>query len=71
MTIQCEPHTPLLFASSEEAVVYLEVMGFTVEESHIRCNGLAMGTHRTLLAIDWLCGNGFIYAAPIRESCAF
>jgi hypothetical protein len=45
-------------------------MGFTVEENHIRCNGLAMATHRTLFAIDWLCRNGFTYAAPIRQQCA-
>jgi hypothetical protein len=63
-------HRPLLFASSEEAVVYLELMGFTVEENHIRCNGLAMATHRTLFAIDWLCCNGFTYAAPLRQPCA-
>ena len=73
--IQCDTndpaHKPLLFASTEEAVVYLELMGFTVEESHISCNGLAMATHRTLFAIDWLCDNGFSYAAPVRESCAF
>ena len=62
-------HKPLFFASREEAVVYL--MGFTVEESHISCNGLAMATHRTLFAIDWLCDNGSSCAAPVRESCAF
>jgi hypothetical protein len=45
-------------------------MGFSVEESHISYNGLATATHRTLFAIDWLCGNGFTYAAPTRESCA-
>ena len=60
-------HKPLLFASTEEAVVYLELMGFTVKESHISCNGPAMATHRTLFAIDWLCDNGFSYAAPVRE----
>ena len=53
-----------------EAVVYLELMGFTVEDGNISYNGLAMATHRTLFAIDWLCGNGFTYAAPTRESCA-
>ena len=42
-------------------------MGFTVEESQISCNGLAIATHRTLFAIDWLCDNGFSYAAPVRE----
>ena len=73
MTIQCETNESAIdhsLASSEEAVVYLELMGFSVEESHIGCNGLAMATHRTLFAIDWLCPNGFTYAAPIRESCA-
>ena len=64
-------HKPLLFASTKEAVVYFELMGFTVEESHISCNGLAIATHRTLFPIDWLCDNGFTYAAPIRESYAF
>jgi hypothetical protein len=59
----------LLFASTEEAVVFLELMGFTVEDRQIRYDGLAMATHRTLFAIDWLCGNGFSYAAPTRESC--
>jgi hypothetical protein len=59
-------HKPLLFASSKEAVVYLELMGFTVEASHISYNGLAMATHRTLFAIDWLCDHGFTYAAPKR-----
>ena len=63
-------YKPLLFGSTNEAVVYLELMGFTVEGGHIRYNGLAMATHRTLFAIDWLCGNGFTYAAPTRESCA-
>ena len=63
-------HKLLLFVSREEAVVYLELMGFTVEESHISCNGLAMATHRTLLAIDWLCDNGFSYAAPSLEDAA-
>jgi hypothetical protein len=63
-------YKPLLFASTEEAVVYLELMGFTVEDHHISYNGLAMATHRTLFAIDWLCRNGFTYAAPTRESCA-
>ena len=63
-------HKPLLFASREEAVVYLELMGFTVEESHISCNGLAMATHRTLFAIGWLCDNGFSYAAPSLEDAA-
>jgi hypothetical protein len=60
-------HKPLLFACKEEAVVYLTLMGFTVEDRHISYNGLAMATHRTLFAIDWLCGNGFTYAAPTRE----
>jgi hypothetical protein len=63
-------HKPLLFASTEEAVVYLELMGFTVEDGNIGYNGLAMATHRTLFAVDWLCNNGFTYAAPRRESCA-
>jgi hypothetical protein len=63
-------HKPLLFASREEAVVYLELMGFTVEESHIGCNGLAMATQRTLFAMDWLCDNGFSYAAPSLEDAA-
>jgi hypothetical protein len=61
-------HKPLLFASTGEAVVYLELMGFTVEDRHISYNGLALATHRTLFAIDWLCGNGFTYAARTRES---
>ena len=30
-------------------------MGFTVEDGNIGYNGLAMATHRTLFAIDWLC----------------
>jgi hypothetical protein len=59
----------LLFASTEEAVIYLELMGFTVEDGRISYNRLAMATHRTLFAIDWLCGNGFTYAARTRESC--
>jgi hypothetical protein len=56
-------HRPLRFASTEEAVIYLELMGFTVEDGRISFNRLAMATHRTLFAIDWLCGNGFTYAA--------
>jgi hypothetical protein len=60
-------YKPLLFASTEEAVVYLELMGFTVKERHISYNDLAMATHRTLFAIDWLCDNGFNYAAPSRK----
>jgi hypothetical protein len=60
-------HKALLFASKDEAVVYLTLMGFTIEDRHISYNGLAMATHRTLFALDWLCGNGFTYAAPTRE----
>ncbi len=64
------PYKPLLFASTEEAVVYLELLGFSIEDGNISYNGLAMATHRTLFAIDWLCDNSFTYAAPTREPCA-
>jgi hypothetical protein len=59
-------HKPLLIASTKEAVVYLELLGFTVGEDHISCNGRAMATHRTLFAIDWLFDHGFTYDAPER-----
>jgi hypothetical protein len=69
--MQCDTNDSAInhsyFASREEAVVFLELMGFTVEESQISCNGLAMATHRTLFAIDWLCDNGCSYAAPSLE----
>ena len=55
--MQCATNDSAINHSSlrlpEEAVVYLELMGFTVKESHISCNGLAMASHRTLFAIDW------------------
>jgi hypothetical protein len=47
-------HKPLLFASTKEAVVYLELMGFSLKEKLNSCSGLAMATHRTLYARDWL-----------------
>jgi hypothetical protein len=59
-------HKPLLIASTKEAVVYLELLRFSVGEEHTSCNGRAMATHRTPFAIDWLVDDGFTYDAPER-----